>query len=79
MWWKLTLIALVTILLIVVVQPIMTHAVKVDIQPTGKPTNPMQPGIFEWFSSVYVTPTSLLITIVILAVAAFLALRVIRG
>jgi hypothetical protein len=79
MWWKLTLVGLVTIILVVVVQPIRTHAVKIDIPLTGEVPRVPRPSVVDLFSSMYVTPTSLLIGAIIIGIATYLAFRIIRG
>ena len=79
MWWKLTLLGLVTLALVIAVQPIRTHALKIEIPSNGQlPPVPRQ-GVLNMFSALYVTPTSLLISAVIVAIAGYLAFRIVRG
>jgi hypothetical protein len=79
MWWKLTLIALVTLVFVIAVQPVRTHAVKVEIPPTGELPPMPRHGLLNIFSAIYVTPTSLLMSAAIVAVAVYLAFRIVRG
>jgi hypothetical protein len=79
MWWKLILLGLVTTLLVLAVQPIRTHAVKIEIPRDGT-LPPQQPqSVLHILSNMYVTPTSLLISAAILVVGAYLAFRIIRS
>jgi hypothetical protein len=79
MWWKLTLLGLVTFVLVIGVQPIRTHAVKVEIPPDGQLPQMPRHGLLDMFSAMYVTPTSLLISAVIVAIAGYLAFKIVRG
>ena len=79
MWWKLTLLGLVTLVILIVVQPIRTHAVKIDIPSNGELPAAPRHSLLDMFSAMYVTPTSLLISAIILAIAGYLALRIVRG
>jgi hypothetical protein len=81
MWWKLSLLAVVTVALVIAVQPIRTHAVKMDITLDGSGGPPPQSSwrLMDMLSNMYVTPSSLLIVAAIVAVATYFALRIIRG
>jgi len=78
MWWKLTLLTLITLVLVIAVQPIRTHVVTLEVQRNGPiPSVPRQ-SFFDMFSAMYVTPGSLVISAVIIGVAAYLAFRIVR-
>jgi hypothetical protein len=78
MWWKLLLLGLVSAVLVIAIQPIRTHAAKIDLSPQGGLPAQRQ-GLLDVFSAMYVTPMSLVISGVILALAGYLAFRIIRG
>jgi len=78
MWWKLSLLALITLVIVIVIQPVRTHAVKIDIPANGH-ISPARYGLLDMLSAMYVTPTSLLISAVIVAIVGFLAFRIIRS
>lgn len=74
MWWKLSALLVVTAALVFVIIPIRTHAVKYD------PLNPPpRPTLSQMIGNMYLTPSSALLIVLILAVAVIVALRVIRG
>jgi len=73
-WWKLGGLVVLTAVLCLLVLPIRTHAVISD------PSNPPKPWTFtDMLASMYLTPTAGLLIAVIVAVAAFVAFKVIRG
>jgi type II secretory pathway component PulF len=74
MWWKLCGLFVLTAALCLAVIPIRTHAVMYD------PSNAPAPWTFKaMLANMYLTPTAGLLIATILAVAAFVALRVLRG
>ena len=79
MWWKLTLIGMIALVLILAVQPIRTHAVKIDLPLNGQVPQPSRPTIIDLLSNMYVTPANLLLSALIVGIAAYFAFRVIRG
>ena len=76
MWWKLTGLLLVTAVLVVAVIPIRTHAVGYD--PMTEPP-PQRPSLLSLIGRMYLTPGSAIIIFLVLALACFVAMRVIRG
>lgn len=74
MWWKLSVLAVVTTALVIALIPIRTHAVRYD--PSNPPPRPSFAG---FVGSMYLTPVSGLSIAFVLAVATFIALRIIRG
>ena len=76
MWWKLTGLLLVTAILVVAIIPIRTHAERYD--PITEPP-PQQPSLLSLFGNMYLTPTGAIIILLILAVAGFVAVKVLRG
>ena len=78
MWWKLLLLGLVSLLLVFLVQPIRTHAVKIDLPQNGSLSS-QRPALSHIFSAMYVTPTSLAISALIIALAGYVAYRIVRG
>jgi len=74
MWWKLTGLAMLSAVLCLSVVPIRTHAVTYD------PATPPKLWTFRgMLASMYLTPTAGLVIAAILAGAAFVAFKVIRG
>lgn len=74
MWWKLAGLVVLTGALCLLVLPIRTHAVMYD------PSNPPKASTLrEFVASMYLTPTAWLLIVVILAGAAFVVFKVIRG
>lgn len=74
MWWKLVGLTLGTVLLILLVIPIRTHAVRFD------PENPPPPmPFFPPVSSLYFTPGTIALIATILVVAVFIGVRIVRG
>jgi len=76
MWWKLTILGIVTAGLIFSVIPIRTHAVLVD------PANPPPPT--RWtlrfiVSNMYLMPGTMIAICMILAVAGYIAFRIVRS
>ena len=76
MWWKLTVLALVTTILVIATIPIRTHAVALDLLDESRP---VLLSISDFVGAMYLTPGSALLIIGILAVAGFLASRIVRG
>jgi uncharacterized membrane protein len=76
MWWKLVGLFALTAALIVAVIPIRTHAVAYD--PMNEPP-PGRASFGDMLSNMYLTPGTVLLILIILAVASFVALKVIRG
>jgi hypothetical protein len=79
MWWKLLLLGLLTAFLVLAVQPFKTHAVKIEVPPNGQMPAQPSPSVLNWLSSMYVTPTSLAISALIIALAGYIAYRIVRG
>jgi hypothetical protein len=74
MWWKLSGLVVLTAALCLAVIPIRTHAVIYD------PSNPPAPWTFRaMIANMYLTPTAGLLIAAIVAVSAFVALKVLRG
>lgn len=76
MWWKFTILGIVTAGLIFCMIPIRTHAVMID------PANPPRPT--RWtlrfiVSNMYLTPGTMIVICLVLAVAAYIAFRIIRS
>jgi uncharacterized membrane protein len=76
MWWKLVGLFALTALLVFAVIPIRTHAVGYD--PMAGPP-PERPPFSQLFSNMYLTPATGVLILLILAVATFVALKVVRG
>ena len=75
MWWKLTALLVLTTALVFAAIPIRTHGVMFD--PLLDPSPPR----WSWdgaLGDMYLTPTTVLLIIVILAVAGFVAAKVLR-
>lgn len=74
MWWKLGGLFILTAALCLAVIPIRTHAVTYD--PSSSPA----PWTFKAvLANMYLTPTASLLLATIVAVAAFVAFKVLRG
>jgi hypothetical protein len=76
MWRKLATLALVTIVLIVSVVSIRTHAVKYDMYSEPPPQTWSVGALLQ---AMYATPTTLAIIVVILVLAVGVALWIIRS
>ena len=76
MWWKLVGLLFVTVILIVVVLPIRTHAVSYDVFNEQAPP---RPSLLDAFGNMYLTPGSGIIILAIITAAGFVAMKVIRG
>jgi hypothetical protein len=74
MWWKLGGLFALTVALCLSVVPIRTHAVMYG------PSNPPAPWTLRaLLANMYLTPTAGLLIAAIVAVAAFVAFKVLRG
>jgi hypothetical protein len=76
MWWKLGILTIITVALIFCVIPIRTHAVLID------PANPPPPT--RWtlsfiMSNMYVTPGTLGLIGILLAMAIYVGFRIVRS
>lgn len=76
MWWKFGILIIGTVGLIFAVIPIRTHAVLID------PANPPQPT--KWtlsfiISNMYLTPGTVALIGLFLAVATYIGFRIARG
>lgn len=76
MWWKLGILSMFTAALIFCVIPIRTHAIPID------PANPPPPT--KWtlssvISHMYLTPGTIGLICVLLAVAGYIGYRIIRS
>jgi hypothetical protein len=76
MWWKLTGLAVVTIALIVGVIPIRSRAVKFDLPPDAH-LLPKPPRLS--LADTNLTPGTIVLVAVILAIAAIIAFRTVRA
>ena len=79
MWWKLTCLAIITVLLIFSIIPFQTHTVAYLLEP-GKPPPPPPPRP-SWsyiLSNMYLTPGTIILISFILIVASIVAVRIIR-
>jgi hypothetical protein len=76
MWWKLVILTLLTVVLIVSVIPIRTHAVKYDAYSEPPPQTWSFSALLQ---SMYVTPSTLALIVGILIVAAGVAFWIIRA
>ena len=75
MWCKLTILAIVTVGLIYCMIPIRTHAIITD------PNNPPPPT--RWtlrfiVPHMYLTPTTMIVICLLLAVAGYIAFRIVH-
>jgi ABC-type antimicrobial peptide transport system permease subunit len=76
MWWKLSGLLVLTAALVFAVIPIRTHAVVYD--PLNEP--PPERGSFgDVLGNMYLTPGTVLLILCIVAVASFVAFKVVRG
>jgi F0F1-type ATP synthase membrane subunit a len=74
MWWKLSLLVIVTAVLISAVIPIRTHAVRID------PSNPPpRPSLWQMVGSMHLTPTSALLITFSLAIAILIGVKIVRA
>lgn len=76
MWWKLAGLVVVTAVLIYAFIPIRTQVGVYDPLNESAPADPSFADLLA--ASMYLTPGSVLIVLVILAVASFVAFKVIR-
>ena len=76
MWWKLAGLLVVTAILIKLVIPLRTRALAYD--PLTHQTSRALPKFWS-FDHAYLTPVSLVIILIVLAAAAFVATKVVRG
>lgn len=81
MWWKLAALVTVTGLLIFALIPIRTHAVKYDIDRNASGPLPSTPSLSlrQMVENMYLTPGTVVLIVLIVAIAAYLALRIIRA
>ena len=76
MWWKLLGLIALTAALVFAVIPIRTHAVIYD--PMNE--SPPERGSFgDILSNMYLTPGTVLLILCIVALASFVAFKVVRG
>jgi hypothetical protein len=74
MWWKLAGLFVLAAALCLLVIPIRTHAVLYD------PSKPPAPWTLRsMLANMYLTPTAALLIAAIVAAAAFVAFKVLRG
>jgi uncharacterized membrane protein len=76
MWWKLIGLLVLTAALVFAVIPIRTHAVVYD--PMNEPP-PVRSSFGQMLGNMYLTPVTALLVLLILAVATFVAFKVLRG
>ncbi len=75
MWWKLIGLTALTAALVFAVIPIRTHAVAYD--PVNEPA-PERASFGSMLSNRYFTPGTVLLMLCIVAVASFVAFKVVR-
>ena len=76
MWWKLAGLVVVMAVLIYAVIPIRTQVGVYD--PLNEPP-PANPSLGDWLAApMYLTPSTVLVILLILAVASFVAFKVLR-
>jgi hypothetical protein len=75
MWWKLTVLFVLTAALVFAVVPIRTHAVAYD--PLVEPP-PEFGSIADILANMYLTPGAVLLILCIVAGASFVAFKVVR-
>ncbi len=75
MWWKLGMLSLITAALIFCIIPIRTHAVLFD---PNKPTEPARWTLSAMIANMYLTPGTVAIICMLLALAAYVAFRIVR-
>ena len=76
MWWKLIGLFVLTAALVVALIPIRTHAIAYD--PMSEPP-PERGSLADVFSNMYLTPGTVLLILCIVAVAGFVASKIVRG
>jgi len=72
MWWKLGILSLITAALIFCIIPIRTHAVLFD------PAKPPKWTLSGIIANMYLTPGTVAIICMLLALAACVAFRIVR-
>lgn len=75
MWWKLSLLVVVSAALIFCVIPIRTHAVLID--PT-KPPPATRESLWSLVSNMYLTSGTVALIGAIIAVTGYIAFRIVR-
>lgn len=76
MWWKLVGLVVLTAVLIYAVIPVRTQVGVYD--PMNEPP-PANPSLADWLAApMYLTPDTVLLILLILAVASFVAFKVFR-
>ena len=73
MWWKLGILSLITTAVVFIIIPIRTHAVLFD---PAKPPKWMLSGMI---ANMYLTPATVAMMCVLLALAAYVAFRIVRS
>jgi len=76
MWWKLGILSLITAALMFCIIPIRTHAVLFD------PASPQEPAkwtLSAMMANMYLTPGTVGMMCMLLAVAAYVAFRIVRS
>jgi len=74
MWWKLSLLVIVTAVLISAVIPLRTHAVRID------PSNPpSRPSFWDVIGSMHPTPVSGMLIAAIVAIAVLIGVKIVRA
>ncbi len=76
MWWKLVALAVLTAVLVFAVIPVRTQALGYD--PMNEPP-PERGSFLDMLASMYLTPGSVLLIVLILAAAGLLAFNIVRG
>ena len=74
MWWKLGLLSVITAALIFCIIPIRTHAVLID--PAQLPP---KWTLSSMIANMYLTPGAVGMMCILLAIAAYIALRIVRS
>ncbi|MFN3388582.1 MAG: hypothetical protein ACK40O_06580 [Allosphingosinicella sp.] len=76
MWWKLAGLFVLAASLVFAVIPIRTHAIVFDPATVSAPK---ALSLADTVGNMYLTPGTVLLIVFILAVAGFVALKVLRG
>lgn len=76
MWWKLSGLAIGTLLLCLSIVPIRTHAI---LYTPMKEQPPLKPSLNDMASNMYMTPGTALAIVVILLLAAAFAAVIVRS
>ena len=76
MWWKLSILSLLTAALILCIIPVRTHAVLFD---PAKPPEPTKWALSRMIANMYLTPGTVGMMCMLIALAAYVAFRIVRS